>query len=183
MLRSEKKPQDSRNNLTQVWQNSAEDTGKKYARIGLIFTADHPGESQDTVPPMQWGHWSPDPAQASAPWLSHCRRGSAHTKNSQQTQENRWVTHSQLTQNHTKSAFETPVKADPRGIRKYSFLTVTASALGRFCWHRYPGQGSTHLSQQGLSWALGAEFLTPQGKQCLMKTCATGTFFFFKWSF
>lgn len=79
-----------------------------------------------------------------------------------------------------QSSFETPVKADPRGIRKYSFLTVTASALGRFCWHRYPGQGSTHLSQQGLSWALGAEFLTPQGKQCLMKTCATGTFFLMK---
>lgn len=50
-----------------------------------------------------------------------------------------------------QSSFETPVKADPRGIWKYSFLTVTASALRRFCWHRYPGQGSTHLSQQGLS--------------------------------
>ena len=59
-----------------------------------------------------------------------------------------------------------------RAQEKYSFLTVTASALESFCWHRYPGQGSTHLSQQKVCRALGAELLNPHGKQHLVVACS-----------
>lgn len=111
----------------------------------------------------------------SAPWLPCCMNRPAHARNYLQTHRNRLETHSQHSQNLlSRTAFETQYNQTPGAeqAQKGSFLTVTASTLESFCWHRYLGQGSRLLSQQKACRALGAEMFNPYGKQHLVVACS-----------